>query len=107
MCDSEGDEGSSSHGVWETRVITGSEVESGSLEKDKEEKEGKRRVGRRERKGEGERRKDRREEEERKERRGREDVREGRQTKHHATCVLLSRHVTTLYVLQCRSHLPF
>ena len=62
---------------------------------------------RRERKGEGERRKDRREEEERKERRGREDVREGRETKHHATCVLLSRHVTTLYVLQCRSHLPF
>lgn len=46
MCDSEGDEGSSSHGVWETRVVTGSEVESGSLEEGKEEKEGKRRVGR-------------------------------------------------------------
>ena len=72
MCDSEGDKGSSSHGVWETRVITGSEVESGSLEKDKEEKEGKRRVGRWGR--EGEKREDRREEGEKtRERRGREN----------------------------------
>ena len=39
MCDSEGDEGSSSHGVWETRVVTGPEVESGALEEGKE-KEG-------------------------------------------------------------------
>ena len=50
MCDSEGDKGSSSHGVWETRVVTGSEVESGSLEEGKE-KVGKRKVGRRERRG--------------------------------------------------------
>lgn len=82
MCDSEGDEGSSSHGVWETRVVTGPEVESGALEEGKE-KEG--------REGEGGGR-----EEER-----REDVimsqrSEGEgKTNHYGTCVILSRHVTT------------
>ena len=74
MCDSEGDEGSSSHGVWETRVVTGPEVESGALEEGKEEG----------REGEEE-----------------EDVimsqrSEGEwKTNHHAMCVILSRHVTT------------
>ena len=77
MCDSEGDEGSSSHGVWETRVVTGPEVESGTLEEGKE-KEG------------------REEEEERREYMimSQRSEREGK-TNHHATCVILSRHVTT------------
>ena len=54
MCDSEGDEGSSSHGVWETRVVTGPEVESGALEegKEKEGRGGKEREEEEKRKGE-------------------------------------------------------
>ena len=71
MCDSEGDEGSSSHGVWETRVVTGPEVESGTLEEGKEEEE------RREYMIMSQR-----------------SEREGK-TNHHATCVILNRHVTT------------
>ena len=80
-------------------MVTGSEVESGSLEEGKEEKEEKRRVGGwgggRE---EGERMKDGEEggrvgRRERGERKG--EKREGRKTKHHAICVILSRHVTT------------
>ena len=79
MCDSEGDEGSSSHGVWETRVVTGPEVESGALEEGKKEKEkgGKGGGGGRERGCNNE-----------------SGIREGK-TNHHATCVILSRHLTT------------